>query len=370
MQAKYPGQIELEAIETWQNISNARVLEEFARGLGLDQPVVPLTLIGSSAYAGFQDGDPEIMEHAIRFELGLEDSPPTARRTTTEASFGKKPGSASGEPEGAIALVVLTVTLALVAGLNPCTLYVLLFLLSFIVHSGSRRRILLAGGAYVFYSALIYLLFIAAVLDLYIVLGRVKWLTLGGGALAVLLGALNVKDFLAPGRFGAVGLSAAGRERVLDRLRRTARLPSSLGIIAGAAVLALVANIYAILCTAGIPVAYSSALAAQGLGRAEHNLYLALFSSVYVLPLAVVVIVFAITLGSRKLSDWQGRVLKLVAGTMMLTVGGALLVSPGVLNEPLYALLAIGGAVGVSVLAALVLKSRLAPVAPSDRKPE
>ncbi len=367
MQKKYPNRIELEAIETWQNISNARVLEEFARRLGLNQPVVPLTLIGSSAFAGFQDGDQALMEYAIRYELGLEQIPPTTQRQTTAAAFGVKPGTSGagnlvdrgGKADSQRALPVLTVTMALVAGLNPCTLYVLLFLLSFIVHSGSRGRILLAGGAYVAYSALIYLLFMAAVLDLYLVLGRVQWLTLGGGTLAVGLGLLNIKDFIAPGRFGAVGLSEAGKQKIMERMRSIARMPSSFGVLAGAAVLALVANVYAVLCTAGIPVAYSSALASRGLGRAEHNLYLALFSGVYVLPLAVVVLVFAFTMGSWKLTQWQGRVLKLVAGTMMLTVGGMLILRPGTLNEPVYALIALGGAIGVSALVALALRGRL-----------
>jgi putative Mn2+ efflux pump MntP len=41
-----------------------------------------------------------------------------------------------------------------------------------------------------------------------------------------------------------------------------------------------------------------------------------------------VVLIFSITLGSKKLTEWQGQVLKLISGLMMLGLGSILLIKP------------------------------------------
>jgi hypothetical protein len=61
--------------------------------------------------------------------------------------------------------------------------------------------------------------------------------------------------------------------------------------------------------------------------------YLALYCAVYVVPLTVIVALFVVTLGRRKLSEQEGRTLKLVSGTMMLGLGAILLVDPVLLGR-------------------------------------
>jgi glutaredoxin len=60
-------------------------------------------------------------------------------------------------------LVVSTVLIAFVDGFNPCSLWVLTVLLALVIHSGSRRRIVLVGVVYLVVTASIYGLFIAGV---------------------------------------------------------------------------------------------------------------------------------------------------------------------------------------------------------------
>ena len=53
---------------------------------------------------------------------------------------------------------------------------------------------------------------------------------------------------------------------------------------------------------------------------------------VYVIPLLVIVVVFAVTLGSHRLSESEGRILKLLSGLMMAEMGLVLLFTPTWLN--------------------------------------
>lgn len=76
-----------------------------------------------------------------------------------------------------------------------------------------------------------------------------------------------------------------------------------------------------------------------------YYLYLALYNVINVLPLFIIVVVFTATLGSRKLTEFQGRVLKLMSGLMMLGLGCVLLVAPGLLDNWLTAVALLSGAV-------------------------
>jgi uncharacterized membrane protein HdeD (DUF308 family) len=66
--------------------------------------------------------------------------------------------------------------------------------------------------------------------------------------------------------------------------------------------------------------------------------YLALYNLVYVLPLLAIVLFFAQRLGARKLSEQEGRVLKLLSGVMMALLGLLLILAPGQLSNPVNAL--------------------------------
>jgi hypothetical protein len=125
-------------------------------------------------------------------------------------------------------------------------------------------------------------------------------------------------------------------------------------LLLGTVVLALAANTYELLCTAGFPMVFTRILTLNKLQPLEYYLHLALYNVVYVLPLAAVVAVFSATLGSRKLSEAQGRVLKLVSGLMMLGLGAVILVDPNLFNNVLvgvallaFALLAAAAIVGL-----------------------
>ena len=83
-----------------------------------------------------------------------------------------------------------------------------------------------------------------------------------------------------------------------------------------------------------------------------------MYNVVYVIPLAVVVLVFSLTLGSRKMTEWQGRVLKLLSGLMMLLLGGVLVLRAELLNNVLVALGLLVISVLLTTIVAMMAKNR------------
>ncbi|MBV5277221.1 hypothetical protein JZU56_05400, partial [bacterium] len=72
-----------------------------------------------------------------------------------------------------LSLPVFTLVIVGLDAFNPCAFFVLLFLLSLLVHAGSRGRMLFIGAVFLFFSGLIYFLFMAAWLNVFQWLGSV-----------------------------------------------------------------------------------------------------------------------------------------------------------------------------------------------------
>jgi hypothetical protein len=232
-----------------------------------------------------------------------------------------------------LALPYLTVAIAGLDGFNPCAFFVLFTLLGLLLHVRSRRRILLVGGIFVLFSGLLYFLFMAAWLNVFLLTGQIAAVTKAAGAIALVIGAVNVKDFFFFKQGVSLTIPDAAKPKLYDRMRRLIRETSLLSVILGTIVLAAAANAYELFCTAGFPMVYTRILTLHQLSRTATYGYLALYNAVYVLPLATIVLLFAWTLGARKLSERQGQVLKLFSGMMMLGLGGVLLLRPEALSD-------------------------------------
>lgn len=258
---------------------------------------------------------------------------------------------------GTLSLPVLTVLIACLDAFNPCAFFVLLFLLSLMVHQNSRARMLAIGGVFVLCSGLMYFAFMAAWLNLFQLLGNLAWVTLAAGAMAVAVGLVNVKDFFRFGRGISLSIPESRKPAIYRRARAILVAGNMPAMLAATLLLAVAANFYELLCTAGFPMVYTRLLTLQDLGAMQRYLYLALYNLVYVIPLAVIVGVFAFTMGARKLSEREGRLLKLMSGVMMLQLGMLLVLAPEWLNRLGVAFALVGVALGVTWVAARLTRA-------------
>jgi len=211
-------------------------------------------------------------------------------------------------------------------------------------------------------SGLVYFLFMAAWLNLFFLIGHLRVITLVAGVLAVLAAAVNVKDYFWFKRGVTLSLTDSARSRLVKRMTGLIGRAGFLPVVAGTAGLAFAANLYELFCTSGFPMVYTRVLTLRELSPAEYYGYLALYNLVYVTPLFLIVVGFSLTLSAHKLTEYQGRVLKLVSGLMMLALGVILLVNPAFLNDLIGAAAtlaaAVGGAAVIVLIHRLVLRKR------------
>ena len=153
-------------------------------------------------------------------------------------------------------------------------------------------------------------------------------LRIGLAVLALLIAVVNLKDFLAFGRGVSLSIPDSAKPGIYARVRSVLKAPSLPASLAGVAVLAVVVNFVELLCTAGLPAIYTAVLTQQGLAPWAYYAYLGLYILAYIADDALMVGVAVFALGSGKLGERGGRVLKLISGMVMAVLGGVMLLRP------------------------------------------
>jgi len=367
--------LEIRAYEVWYHRENAGLMSAMLQARGVRSSGVPVTFVDDQLFSGFSAQTRVALEDVIKGcevvpcgdpaerPAGPSRSAPLATVSGTQAVTSETGSDTSVTIPlmGAIdtrnsSLALLTLVIAGMDSFNPCAFFVLLSLLGMLVHARSRNKMLLIGAIFVFFSGFIYFLFMAAWLNLFLVMGHVAAITMIAGCVSLVIAGINIKDFFLFKQGLSLTIPDSAKPKLFDRMRKMLRSTSLIALMAGATVLAVVANSYELLCTAGFPMVFTRILTLNNLSASTYYLYLVLYNIVYVVPLFIIVLGFTLTLGKRQLTEWQGRVLKLVSGTMMLGLGSVLLVNPALLNSVLVSFIILVSALGVSLLVATVTK--------------
>jgi glutaredoxin len=227
-----------------------------------------------------------------------------------------------------LGLPVFTIAIGLVDGFNPCAMWVLVFLLSVLVNLHDRWKILAVAGSFVFISGFAYFAFMAAWLNVFALVGLLRPVQITLGLLAIFVGSVHVKDFFAFKQGLSFSIPESAKPGIYAKVRRIVQAENLWGAITGACVLAVLVNIIELLCTAGLPALYAEVLAVQQYPTWKNYLYLALYNLAYMFDDSIMVGIVVITLGRRKMQEKHGRWLKLLSGSVILTLGLVMLFCP------------------------------------------
>ncbi len=236
-----------------------------------------------------------------------------------------------------LSLPLITFLIAIVDGFNPCTIWVLSFLLVLLTSvSYSRERLFIVGFSFLAVVFIIYFLFMAAWLNLFLLLGYVRFLRITVAIIALAAGLINCKELFLFKKGPSLMISSKGKIRIVKKIEdmkeiiKKGSLPS---LIISSVGLAAFASLVEIPCTAGWPVLYTKILSEKVLQR--NILFYAcllFYNLVYIIPLFIIMIVFIYFLKGKKLTQRQGQIIKFAGGFLMIALGIILLVNPGILG--------------------------------------
>ena len=158
---------------------------------GITNIGVPTFLIGTELIIGFLSADTTGAEIRVRLDRNTQGAtPPPAVESIQTKWFGER-------RVGNLCLPLFTIAIGLLDGFNPCSMWVLIFMLSLLAGLDNRPKMLLIAGTFVAVEGIAYFAFMAAWLNMFLLIGLSRITELILGSIAGLVGVLNIKDFWA-----------------------------------------------------------------------------------------------------------------------------------------------------------------------------
>jgi hypothetical protein len=217
--------------------------------------------------------------------------------------------------------------MGLLVGFNPCSMWVLLLMISMLAPLNDRRRMLAVAGTFVLVEGIAYFVFMAAWLNLFLLIGLSRASQLVIAAIAIVAGLINVKDFFAFGRGISLSIPGSAKPKIYQRIRDILHAKNLGAAIVATIVLALLVQVVEFMCTSGFPALYTRILTLRELPPASYYGYLLLYIAAYMLDDVIVLGIGVTMLSRHRLQEKEGRWLKLMSGVVMLGLGVYLIVS-------------------------------------------
>ncbi len=354
---EYPD-LEIVGYEVWYSIPNQALFEATMEERGLVARAVPTTIIGDRVWEGFGPATGDEIRAAV--ESALSSAGPTTP-VTGASDVVNVPLVGEVDVSG-MSLAASTVLIALVDGVNPCSLWVLSILLALVLRTGSRRRVLAIGGTFLAVTALLYGLYIAGVYGFLTYAANQAWVRVAMAVVALGFGLINLKDYFWYGRGISLSISDSKKPALYQRMRAVTADGESLPVaLAGTALLAVGVSVLETPCTAGYPLLWANLLSGQDVGLAAAIPLFALYMVVFLLDELIVFGAAVVAMRATKLEERAGRLLKLIGGVVMIVMAGTLLFAP-------EAMTSVGGAMAVFVVSAGIVLVILATEAVASRR--
>lgn len=313
-------------------------LQHIAANHGTTTLRVPAFAVGDEFIIGYFDEDST--GRLIR-DILLQMHPPgrqagAAAACTAADDFACGPVTALPEPKpetfavellgykvalDEVGLPLFTLAIGLLDGFNPCSMWVLLLMISLLAPMHNRSRMFAIAGTFVAVQGIAYFVFMAAWLNLFLLIGLSRTSEIVIAALALLAGALNLKDFRNPGRGISLSIPAAAKPGIYARMRRILQAEDLAAALVGTIVLGVLVQLVELMCTSGFPALYTRILTLRHLDSLSYHAYLLLYDMAYMLDDMIVLAIGIITLSQHRLQENEGRWLKLASGLVMLGLG-------------------------------------------------
>lgn len=283
---------------------------------------VPTFFISDRMLVGFIKGQTENEITAVLDSIaGKADCP---CKETKEISV---PFIGNVDP-AAVSMLQFSIILGLLDGLNPCAMWVLVFLMGLLIHTKSIRKMLLVGGIFVASSALVYFAFMAAWFNLFLVIGNSHWVTLLLGFIAAIMGIINIKEIFFFKQGVSLMIPESAKPKLAEKIRRIMTEKETAIAIAATILLALFVNLIELGCTIGLPAIFTRILSVKQTGFMEKYFYMGIYNIAYIIPLAVIVATFVLTMGRYKMTEAHAKILKAISGILMLLLGLLMIFKP------------------------------------------
>lgn len=343
----YPN-LKVYSYEVSMNQQNSELMIEAASLLKTNVTGVPFTVIGTKVFKGFSES---MSKSEIEYTIKLY-----SKVTSYKDPVGEMLGVVSDSGELTyddlveeeknnsnfiidvpivgpvetkdLSLPLISIVMGTIDGFNPCAMWVLLFLISTLIGMKNKKRMWILGSVFMLTSAVVYLLFMLAWLNLTLFIGALWWVKLFIALIALGGGYLNLKAFVKTKEAGCHVVNESKRNKIFDKIKQFTNEKSFPIALIGIITLAVSVNFVELTCSAGLPVIFTNILALNSLSLVEYSLYIFLYILFFLLDDLIIFFIAMSTLKLTGISTKYSKYSHLIGGIIMIIIGLLMIYKP------------------------------------------
>jgi len=300
---------------------------------------VPITFIKDEYFLGYNSDETTgiEIENYIKVLIGetcTTSTPPTTSIETDSVTFlGSKIFFANSSP------MVLAIVLGILDGFNACAMIALTFLLTMLIASGMRKRIVIVGGTFILVSGIVYFLFMSAWLNLFLVSKNLDFITTIAGIVVLIFAILLLREYI----LGIVckicgidtgkdSITTKAQKGLFIKLKALTKKKIALPLlILSVVVIAVAINSIELVCSFGFPLAFTKILTSLELSNFTYYFYIFIYIFFYMLDDFIIFLLAVFTLKITSISEKYLKIVKLISAIVLLILGLIMLIRPGLL---------------------------------------
>lgn len=331
-------------VKYYEREESSELVSKVRKSLSIKNSYVPLTIIGSDYFIGYNDDIKKQITEAFSAYAEHEEFCDIVslveKGESTEGCRVKNNGIYSlssyrilpiiGEVNTReMSLPIIAIIIGFVDGFNPCAMWVLIFLITMLLDMKNRKKMWILGLTFLISSAFIYLLFM------------ISWLGISGaflstwfryliGLFALTASIYNLRKFWKNHKkaVGCEVTSKKGKNAIIARIEKVIKEKNYWLAIAGMIILAFSVNVVELACSAGLPLLFTQILSMNELSGMENILYMGIYIFFFLLDDLIIFIIAMTTLKVTGISNKYTKYSSLIGGIIMFIIGILLIVKP------------------------------------------
>lgn len=342
--------------EVWYNEDNSTLLNNVKTSLNTNNSYVPYTVIGKYNLTGFNDNTKEKIKEYIEYcynndcedivskvkqsnaSITVDDNTTNEETNIDDTTNDEKINNVTVPVLGnidakSVSLPILAAVIGLVDGFNPCAMWVLIFLISFLLTTKDRKKMWILGSTFLITSAFIYMLFMMSWLTITIKLSNITIIRNIIALIACIAGLINLRSYYRMSKkdVGCEVVDNNKRKKIIDKIKTFVLEKNMLLAVIGIMALAVSVNFIELACSAGLPLLFTQVLAINNLSNLMYFIYILIYIIFFLLDDMIIFFVAMFTFKITGISNKYTKYSHLIGGIIMLIIGLLLIFKPSLI---------------------------------------
>ena len=221
-------------------------------------------------------------------------------------------------------LFFVSIILGFLDGINPCGMWILLFILSLLIPTNDKKKIWILGGTFILTSGIFYFILMMAWINLMGLFDDSKILLIVTGIFALAFGGYNIYKYIRSRikkEDGCDVQSASKQRKMSKKLKKIITNEKLWLAVVGIIGITITVNLVEVACSAGWPAIFSNMLVASHVTTKARFGYTLLYVFFFLIDDIIVFTIALCTLKVKAISNVLTKYAHLIGGILMIIFG-------------------------------------------------